>query len=103
MNHRLRCKRCNKWKVTEIGGKENFSKKQLAEVRSAIYYSGRGSQTPITVVCATCTGQQVHELHCVICDTTKGLECFAKAQRRTPDAAVSISSDQLFRVQLTGA
>jgi len=93
MNNRLRCKRCNKWKATEAVSKENFSKKQLAEVRSAIYYSGRDSHTSINVVCVTCNGQQVYELHCVICNTTKGLECFAKAQRRTPVAAVSISSD----------
>ena len=35
-----------------------------------------------------CTGEQVNELTCYVCEETKGLGDFAKAQRRDPDAAV---------------
>lgn len=35
-----------------------------------------------------CTGGQVVELHCCMCDKTKGLDKFSKAQRRNPDKAV---------------
>ncbi|TID24004.1 putative dna repair protein rad7 [Venturia nashicola] len=84
---KLRCKRCNRWKQTDADGKENFSKKQLAAVRETIYYSGRGKQTPIEIVCSTCSPSQNNELHCVDCDTTKGLESFALAQRKNPVAA----------------
>ena len=39
------------------------------------------------IECRQCTGIQKHEMTCFICDETKGLEEFSKAQRRNPDAA----------------
>ncbi|KAE9972320.1 hypothetical protein BLS_004071 [Venturia inaequalis] len=83
---KLRCKRCNKWKKADADGMENFSKKQLAGLREKIYHSGRGKQTPIDVVCITCNSGGNCELHCAYCDTTKGLESFALAQRKNPIA-----------------
>lgn len=104
---KLRCKRCNKWKKADADGMENFSKKQLAGLREKIYHSGRGKQTPIDVVCITCNSGgnfevrferyqsslepalltlSISQLHCAYCDTTKGLESFALAQRKNPIA-----------------
>ena len=45
-----------------------------------------------SIKCRACTGQQTMEMLCIICDTTKGLEGFTKAQRRDPDRAVSLSA-----------
>lgn len=41
----------------------------------------------IQVTCKTCTPGQTTELTCYICDTTKGLDEFAKNQRKDPDKA----------------
>jgi len=55
--------------------------------RSVAYApAGRSLKDPKTT-CMTCTPQQTTELTCVICDKRKGLEQFAKAQRRHPTKA----------------
>lgn len=41
----------------------------------------------VNVTCKVCTPAQTVELTCYICDTTKGLEGFAKNQRKDPDRA----------------
>lgn len=109
-----------KWKKSDIDGKENFSKKQLAGLREAIYYSGSGKQTTTDVVCNNCSPGQNNEvsevperywssfehalltcsipqLHCAYCDITKGLESFSLAQRKNPIAATCLvcMSEQL--------
>ena len=50
-------------------------------------YGNIGSHGQIK--CRTCTGQQVIEMECIMCDTVKELDGFYKAQRRNPDQAVS--------------
>jgi hypothetical protein len=45
--------------------------------------------------CKTCTPQQTTELRCCICETTKGLQDFAKNQRKNPDVARCIECVQM--------
>lgn len=41
----------------------------------------------VRVTCKTCTPGQTTELFCYICETAKGLDEFAKNQRKDPDKA----------------
>lgn len=66
----------------------NFSEKQKTDVRWQLSRSGRITTLPR---CFKCTGGQIVEIECVLCHKTKGLEDFAKVQRRKPDDAVCIS------------
>ena len=43
--------------------------------------------TSKVIVCGACTGRQVDELLCCMCDKWQGLRAFSKVQRRTPDKA----------------
>lgn len=69
-----------------------FSNRQLNEVREEFARNGERAFAKCKSTCRTCTAGQVTELHCVMCDLTKGLEDFAKTQRRNPDGAVSFLS-----------
>lgn len=87
---RIACKACKKVKV-----QESFSKKELNDLRFMILRKqAPGKRDGVrpsirgNIRCRLCTGEQVHELTCFICEETKGLGSFAKAQRRNPDAAV---------------
>ena len=77
---------------------ESFSKKELNELRSMIFKGDApGKREGIrprsgNIRCRMCTGEQVHEMTCYVCEETKGLGEFAKAQRRNPDAAVGYVS-----------
>ncbi|KAI9836900.1 MAG: hypothetical protein M1819_001065 [Sarea resinae] len=80
---KIKCGGCKKIRVQGA-----YSKKQLTDLRHKIYLNDR--LNPLTgghIKCRHCTGQQVHELTCCICDETRGLEGFSKAQRRDPDKA----------------
>ncbi|MCJ1299599.1 hypothetical protein MMC08_002391 [Hypocenomyce scalaris] len=80
---KIRCKECKKVKIPP-----SFSKKQLSELRFKIFTFGPINGTGAAYVkCRLCTGQQVNEMTCVVCDAVKGLDGFSKAQRRTPDTA----------------
>ena len=73
----------------------NYSKKQLADLRFKILMYGKKNTQgapapPNSIRCRICTGAQVTEMTCIICDEVKELDGFAKAQRRTPDEAVSL-------------
>jgi hypothetical protein len=79
-----------------------FSNKQLQDLRHYLYTYGERSLTePGVVRCRTCIGGQTSELTCYICDQTKGLDEFAKAQRRTPDEAVRLDFSFLREIKLT--
>ncbi|KAH6618575.1 Stc1 domain-containing protein [Boeremia exigua] len=62
----------------------NFSQKQLTDVRYQVSKAGRINTNP---KCFKCTGGQLVELDCVMCHKTKGLEEFAKTQRKNTDSA----------------
>lgn len=68
-----------------------YSKKQSTDLRNHIALGNALDDS--TIRCRKCTGSQVHEMTCSICGEVKGLEGFSKAQRRTPDNAVSINPD----------
>jgi len=67
-----------------------FSEKQLNNLRNGLA-SGQvpANTAKAWITCRTCVGVQHHEMLCIQCDRVKGLEDFAKTQRRTPDMAVS--------------
>ncbi|KAL1647349.1 hypothetical protein SLS58_002677 [Diplodia intermedia] len=75
---RIRCSTCNKFKAPN-----NFANKRLNELREKI----KNKKGPITAQCTLCTPQQVMELRCYMCGKVKGLDEFAKAQRKNPDHA----------------
>ncbi|OAL49866.1 hypothetical protein IQ07DRAFT_631853 [Pyrenochaeta sp. DS3sAY3a] len=77
---KIRCGRCLKHKA-----EANFSIKQLNEARLQVQASGKITKAP---TCKPCTGQRIVEIECHVCGETKGLEQFAKTQRREPDTAV---------------
>lgn len=79
---KIQCSRCKKWK-----NQSNFSNKQKAEARLLI--SRQGVNAKLALKCVSCSGQPAVELECVSCKHTKGLDAFAKAQRKNPDHAVS--------------
>ncbi|KAF2634989.1 hypothetical protein P280DRAFT_474087 [Massarina eburnea CBS 473.64] len=78
---KIKCGRCSKWL-----GHAQYSVKQLCDARRAIKSSGHNAQYSIN--CQGCSGNgQVVELTCCFCRRTKGLEDFAKSQRKKPDSA----------------
>ncbi|KAI5307084.1 hypothetical protein KEM56_004805 [Ascosphaera pollenicola] len=74
--------RCGK-----IRGHAAFSNKQLATLKSKVAQGKKVNFNTGSVVCSECTGSQIFEMKCVLCDKTKGLESFSKAQRREPKTA----------------
>lgn len=80
----IRCAVCQKTK-----SREEFSKRQLLKFTSY----NKGSRTTkkdvdsVHVTCTLCTAGQTVELKCYVCDKVKGLEDFAKNQRKDPDNA----------------
>ncbi|KAL2350225.1 Stc1 domain-containing protein [Cryomyces antarcticus] len=77
---KIRCTSCKKHKP-----QIQYSNKQMADLRHAIFTRGSGATTKIR--CRNCTGTQVTELECVGCDTVKGLDEFSRTHRRNPDNA----------------
>ncbi|KAJ8116054.1 hypothetical protein OPT61_g2445 [Boeremia exigua] len=76
---KLKCIMCQK-----NFNEANFSQKQLTDVRYQVSRTGRITTNP---KCFRCTGGQLVEMECVMCHKTKGLEDFAKTQRKNPDNA----------------
>ncbi|KAF1963208.1 hypothetical protein CC80DRAFT_107893 [Byssothecium circinans] len=78
---KIKCGRCTKWL-----GHPQYSTKQLTDARFAIMNHGHNARFSIN--CTPCTGNgQPVEIECSYCGKTKGLEEFAKSQRRKPDSA----------------
>ena len=68
-----------------------FSNKQLQDLKFKHLQYGPVSLTgPGYIKCRHCTGQQVTEMECTVCDEVKPLSEFGKNHRREPDKAVSI-------------
>lgn len=51
------------------------------------------------IECRQCTGVQIHEMTCAVCEETKGLDGFSKAQRRNPDNAVCFYGQWHFHIR----
>ncbi|MCJ1246286.1 hypothetical protein MMC30_003492 [Trapelia coarctata] len=80
---KISCMVCKKWKANS-----QYSNKQLADYRFKMLQSGNPkSNGSVGVKCRICTGQQVTELTCSICDDVKPLIEFGKNHRRDPDNA----------------
>ena len=84
--NRIKCIGCQKPKSFH-----SFSANKIDELKRKMASSGDGfnPKTTAYIACSSCSGAQVVELTCFYCDMTKGLDKFAKAQRRNPDKAVS--------------
>ncbi|KAI4144073.1 MAG: hypothetical protein LQ341_002729 [Variospora aurantia] len=83
---RARCKSCHKLKPIDA-----YSNKQQLDLKQRIAgHQGERARLPTAeiITCRPCTGGQVTELTCCICNKTQGLEAFGKTQRKTPDRAV---------------
>lgn len=83
MEHRIRCSLCKRMKAVTI-----YSNKQILELRHHLYLGYDVEHSPIK--CRKCVQTQNQELTCAICGEVKALDGFSKAQRRTPDTAVSV-------------
>lgn len=66
-----------------------FSEKQLTDVRWQLSRSTNKITT--NPKCVKCSGHAPVEIECVMCHKTKGLEEYAKVQRRKPDDAVCVA------------
>ncbi|KAF2689110.1 hypothetical protein K458DRAFT_383773 [Lentithecium fluviatile CBS 122367] len=71
---KIKCDRCRHFK-----SQKNFSNRSLHDARRAIQQHGPHAKYKIN--CQQCTGRQIVELRCSMCNKTKGLEDFAKSQR----------------------
>ncbi|KAL8650478.1 MAG: hypothetical protein Q9210_003800 [Variospora velana] len=83
---KARCKSCHKLKPIDA-----YSNKQQLDLKQRIAgHQGERAKLPTAeiITCRPCTGGQVMELTCCICNKTQGLEAFGKTQRKTPDSAV---------------
>lgn len=85
---RIKCAVCHKIKAVNF-----FSTIQQNTLRNAIAIGDvRDATVEEWVPCVSCTPKQVTELECCICGEVKGLEGFAKAQRRLGEEAVCNTS-----------
>ncbi|KAK8200249.1 uncharacterized protein BKA78DRAFT_376455 [Phyllosticta capitalensis] len=73
----ITCERCNKKKAHR-----NFAKKRQLDAKLNLS-KGKGAKA----ICMLCTGSPIKELECIVCDTWKALDDYAKAQRKNPDCA----------------
>ncbi|MCJ1389602.1 hypothetical protein MMC18_002459 [Xylographa bjoerkii] len=65
-----------------------FSNKQLQDLKfKHLQYGNISLSGPGYIKCRNCTGQQVTEMECTVCDEVKPLSEFGKNHRREPDKA----------------
>ncbi|KAF9698346.1 hypothetical protein EKO04_003645 [Ascochyta lentis] len=79
---KLKCSMCSR-NLSQI----TFSEKQLSDVRWQLSRPAPLNRIDTNPKCVKCSGQRVVEIECVMCHETKGLEAYAKVQRRKPDDA----------------
>ncbi|KAF3008635.1 hypothetical protein E8E13_008478 [Curvularia kusanoi] len=77
---KLKCGMCDK-----NYNQNRFSQKQLTDARYQVHTKGTITKHPR---CLTCCGSNFVEIECVGCHKTKGLEDFAKSQRKVLDTAM---------------
>ncbi len=83
---RIKCKICKKYRNAHA-----YSKRQLDIFRHARVVEGQRANNVGYASCRNCTGGQVMELRCCVCDQIKGLDDFAINQRKEHELAVSLS------------
>ncbi|KAL5051507.1 hypothetical protein BDW71DRAFT_54930 [Aspergillus fruticulosus] len=79
---KLKCKTCKKFRNINT-----YSKRQLDIFRNAFVVQGQRALTAGHATCRGCTGGQVMELRCCVCDQVKGLDDFAMNQRKEHEFA----------------
>lgn len=66
-----------------------YSQNQIKKYQESIYRARRGGPAAELPRCRECTAGNTVELKCTGCYVTKGIDYFAKQQRKNPDNAVS--------------
>ncbi|KAL4933405.1 uncharacterized protein BDV17DRAFT_108754 [Aspergillus undulatus] len=79
---KIKCKNCKKFRNANV-----YSKRQLDIFRNAFVVGGQRALTGGYATCRGCTGGQIMELRCCVCDKVKGLEEFAINQRKEHEFA----------------
>lgn len=69
--------------------RSRYSNNQIQKFQEKVYHARRGGEAAELPRCRDCTADNRVELKCTGCMFTKGIDCFAKAQRKDPDNAVS--------------
>ncbi|KAL6235210.1 hypothetical protein BDW75DRAFT_240378 [Aspergillus navahoensis] len=82
IKRQLKCKTCKKFRNINT-----YSKRQLDIFRNAFVMHGQQALTAGHATCRGCTGGQVMELRCCVCDQVKGLDDFAVRQRKEHEFA----------------
>jgi hypothetical protein len=77
---KVRCSICKRVKTTTT-----YSNKQIMDLRHHLQLGYDINHSPIK--CRKCAQTQNQELSCAVCNETKALDGFSKAQRRNPDRA----------------
>lgn len=80
---RIRCSICKRAKTTIT-----YSNKQILDLKHHLQLGYDMNHSAIK--CRKCAQTQNQELTCAVCNETKALDGFSKAQRRNPDTAVSL-------------
>jgi len=81
----IKCYICKKVKP-----KSMYANRQLQRVQDSIhnpYAPGGRTKADPKPTCRSCTPQQTTQLTCCVCSKTKGLDSFARNQRKNPDTA----------------
>ncbi|BCS26533.1 uncharacterized protein APUU_51244S [Aspergillus puulaauensis] len=86
---KIKCKICKKYRNAHA-----YSKRQLDIFRNARVVQGQRANNAGYAACRNCTGGQVMELRCCICDQIKGLDDFAINQRKEHELARCIDCVQ---------
>ncbi|OJJ59016.1 hypothetical protein ASPSYDRAFT_89737 [Aspergillus sydowii CBS 593.65] len=79
---KIKCKICKKYRNAHA-----YSKRQLDIFRHARVVEGQRANNVGYASCRNCTGGQVMELRCCVCDQIKGLDDFAINQRKEHELA----------------
>lgn len=74
----------------KVKKQNHYSKRQLNDLAYKVSQNGKMPFHNGNIKCRICTGAQVTELECCMCEEVKGLDAFSRAQRRDPDNAVSL-------------
>ncbi|KAF2872924.1 Stc1 domain-containing protein [Massariosphaeria phaeospora] len=77
---KVKCDRCHRYLI-----QDRYSQNQLDKARYDIMK--RGPTARYVAHCRGCAGGQTVEIECIMCHKTKGLEDFAKSQKKKPDSA----------------
>ncbi|KAI9799295.1 MAG: hypothetical protein M1833_004173 [Piccolia ochrophora] len=79
---RIKCIICNKTR-----NKNAYSQRQLNDLAYKVVRGGQVNASRALIKCRQCTGAQVTEMMCIVCEEVMALDSFSRNQRRTPETA----------------